>query len=544
MGIGLSSADYYALQNDYVMNNRYRMANYQGRAQRTSQNGYANYAVSKQGNTCTDGKDDGKIGFFSAAGNVIEGAGKAFGNMVKGMITHPLKTAATIALCCVPVVGPAFAIGLGAFGVFQGVKTIANAASTVSNAKTDADAKDAWEAIGNGTFTTAASVGMIKGGAHMLKGQLGGASTTVNAVKAAKNSGAKFSELAKTAAEEGFKETVGNISGLAGKVYKKAKETGDKIKDFGDCVKENGLKKTVYEYSSKSLESVSNKVQNASEKIAQRANKKAGELKTKAEATKTPTQIKQEAVTKANNAKAVQGAEVQLYEGSDVPKSIKIPKSDGGVVVEEFANSGKLLRRTEITKLPSGQYEKLVTEGDITTLETGKMVDEKFQPSSKKVTNKRLGIETEESTSTNSDGTKKVHTKTQTRLDENGVAKDSVSTRQTTVDNKTTTKQTFSDGTYSLDIETIDGETTVTTPVGKYLLKDGKFIDNAGVEIPEVYAKILKNRAQITFNSSAAGKHVENIKNSANEFIDKGSDKTNAGLMYFGFLTEHARKNK
>ena len=37
------------------------------------------------GNTCTDGKDDGKIGFLSALGNVVQGAVRTVPNMIKGM---------------------------------------------------------------------------------------------------------------------------------------------------------------------------------------------------------------------------------------------------------------------------------------------------------------------------------------------------------------------------------------------------------------------------------------------------------------------------
>ena len=121
-------------------------------------------------NTCTDGKDDGKIGFFSALGNAVEGVGKTIKNGIKGMFTNKegkfslgktLLTLGTAAVCiAVPAVGVAACAVGGVMGAVQVGKGIGNAVT----AKTDAEAKQAWEDIGGGTFTVAASVVGAKAG--------------------------------------------------------------------------------------------------------------------------------------------------------------------------------------------------------------------------------------------------------------------------------------------------------------------------------------------------------------------------------------------
>lgn len=126
-------------------------------------------------NTCTDGKDDGKIGFFSALGNAVQGIGKTIVNGVKGMFTNKegkfslgktLLSAAGIALCvAVPAVGVAACAVGGVMGAVQVGKGIGNAVT----AKTDAEAKQAWEDIGGGTFTVAASVVGAKAGVKAVK---------------------------------------------------------------------------------------------------------------------------------------------------------------------------------------------------------------------------------------------------------------------------------------------------------------------------------------------------------------------------------------
>lgn len=117
-------------------------------------------------NGCTDDVDDGKIGFWSKVGNVVQGVFKGAVDMVKGALKHPFKTIAAIAISCIPVVGPAFMIGMGAYGVISGGMQIAKnwqiANQIEKNGGTDAEVKAAWENVGSGALTVGTSVLAIK----------------------------------------------------------------------------------------------------------------------------------------------------------------------------------------------------------------------------------------------------------------------------------------------------------------------------------------------------------------------------------------------
>lgn len=137
------------------------------------ENDSTNFSTSKE--RCTDGKDDGKIGLLSAVGNAVKGVGKTIVNGVKGMFTNSegkfslgktLLSLGTAAVCIAfPAVGvAACAIG-GAMGAVQVGKGVYNAAT----AKTDAEAKEAWQNIGGGAFTVAASVTGAKAGVKAVK---------------------------------------------------------------------------------------------------------------------------------------------------------------------------------------------------------------------------------------------------------------------------------------------------------------------------------------------------------------------------------------
>ncbi|MBQ4123520.1 hypothetical protein IJD44_07380 [bacterium] len=138
--------------------------------------------VSNSSETCTDRKDDGKIGFFSAVGNAIKGVGKTIVNGVKGMFTNKegkfslgktLLSIGTAALCiAVPAVGVAACVVGGTMGAIQVGKGIYNAAT----AETDAEAKKAWQNVGGGAFTVAASVVGAKAGVKAVKSTAGNAS--------------------------------------------------------------------------------------------------------------------------------------------------------------------------------------------------------------------------------------------------------------------------------------------------------------------------------------------------------------------------------
>ncbi len=115
-------------------------------------------------NKCTDGKDDGKVGFFSAAGNIIKGAAKNAVSAVKGCFTDkngnfsPLKTLSTVAMGAACVAFPAVGMVACGIGAVTGGASMAKGVMNALNATTDAEAKDAWEQVGAGGLTLATSV--------------------------------------------------------------------------------------------------------------------------------------------------------------------------------------------------------------------------------------------------------------------------------------------------------------------------------------------------------------------------------------------------
>lgn len=239
------------------------------------------FVVSQSGETCTDGNDDGKISLWSKIGNTIKGIGKGAVNMVKSAIKHPIKTALMVGACCIPVVGPAIAIGLGAYGVYQGGKTIVNGIKAANAATTDAAAKEAWQNVGNGTFTTAASALAIKGGASVLKGQLTGGSATVTGIKNGTLKGAKA--IGKSV----VKETGSNIQAVGKGIKDTGKEGIAKAKQGYEYVKSNGVKGTAKNLADKGLSQV--------QKGADYVSNKASTLKENIQSAKSTPKIKTEA---------------------------------------------------------------------------------------------------------------------------------------------------------------------------------------------------------------------------------------------------------
>lgn len=104
---------------------------------------------------CTDGKDDGKLGF----GETMESFGKGLAGLVKGAMNHPIATAVTVGVgaAAVALTGGAILPVMVAAGATMGAGMIGVGAYKAATADTDAEAKQAWETIGTGTFTVGAS---------------------------------------------------------------------------------------------------------------------------------------------------------------------------------------------------------------------------------------------------------------------------------------------------------------------------------------------------------------------------------------------------
>lgn len=132
-------------------------------------------AVSASGNTCTDGSDDGKIGFFEGVGSFFNGIKNAVVNTVVGIVTDPgklLMTAGAVALgIAFPPAGVAMAVAGGVAATVQ----IGTGVVSAATAKTDAEAKDALESIGAGTLQLGMSVLGTKAGLKAMSNTSGSA---------------------------------------------------------------------------------------------------------------------------------------------------------------------------------------------------------------------------------------------------------------------------------------------------------------------------------------------------------------------------------
>lgn len=304
----------------------------------------------KNGNVCTDGKDDGKIGLGSKIWNTVKGAGKGLLNMVGGALKHPIKTALGVAACFIPVVGPVIGAGFAAYGLFNGVKTIANGVKAANAADTDAEAKAAWQNIGNGTFTTVASAIALKGSASVLKNQLTGGSATVNGLRDGSLKGSNTAQTMKNVAQSAGKETLGNMQAAGNAVRQKIKNAKDAIKNDGGLG--NHMKKVA-----------SNKLEALSEKI---------------KCAETPAARMENARALVNEAK-MNGAEVTAYRNG-LPKEIKFP--DGRVM--KFAKNGSIT--SDITTTTTASKSGKTTETVTTDSVTGSQVIEGKTPHGKTTT--------------------------------------------------------------------------------------------------------------------------------------------------------------
>ncbi len=187
--------------------------------------------------TCTDGKDDGKIGFLGALGNMVKGVGKTIVNGVKGMFTDKegnfslgktLLSIGTAALC---IAVPAVGVAACAVGAVAGGVQVAKGAIAASQAETDAEAKEAWQNIGGGAFTAAISVVGAKAGVKSVK-----ASSTAGA-----NGGSALSEVGNKASiikkatalgKDAISSTKNNLSKIKTNILTKAGASETHVSDL------------------------------------------------------------------------------------------------------------------------------------------------------------------------------------------------------------------------------------------------------------------------------------------------------------------------
>ncbi len=143
-----------AISNNYnITNTPPRNVNYTRELEKSS---WFKDWIEDKDKICTDGKDDGKISFKEGAASF----GKGLIGIVKSVIKHPIATGLTIAAGTALTVatGGAALPFLVAGGVTLGAGQVGYGIYKASTADTDGEAKQAFENIGNGTFTIAASV--------------------------------------------------------------------------------------------------------------------------------------------------------------------------------------------------------------------------------------------------------------------------------------------------------------------------------------------------------------------------------------------------
>lgn len=187
--------------------------------------------------TCTDGKDDGKIGFLGALGNMVKGVGKTIVNGVKGMFTDKegnfslgktLLSIGTAALC---IAVPAVGVAACAVGAVAGGVQVAKGAIAASQAETDAEAKEAWQNIGGGAFTAAISVVGAKAG---VKSVMASSTAGVNGGSALSEVGNKASIIKKATAlgKDAISSTKNNLSKIKTNILTKAGASETHVSDL------------------------------------------------------------------------------------------------------------------------------------------------------------------------------------------------------------------------------------------------------------------------------------------------------------------------
>lgn len=267
------------------------------------------FEISAANETCTDGKDDGKIGFFGAIGNALKGVGKTIVNGVKGMFTDSegnfslgktLLSIGTAALC---IAVPAVGVAACAVGAVAGGVQVAKGAIAASQATTDAEAKAAWQNIGGGAFTAVASAAGAKAG---VKGMTTGA-TKVNgssALNTLKGNGTKLSlktagEYGKAFVHDGFYSGKYNLSQARSSIATKAGNAFEAAKHPIQTAKKSNLadkiKNSIDDHKTINEAKAANKANhNQTVSTAENASSPQSELYTLADDTKlTKTQQRQ-----------------------------------------------------------------------------------------------------------------------------------------------------------------------------------------------------------------------------------------------------------
>lgn len=237
---------------------------------------------------CTDGKDDGKIGFFGALWNGIKGAAKTAVNMVKGCFTDSngnfslgktLLTAGTAALC---IAFPAVGLAACAVGAVSGAVQLGKGIYKATTATTDAEAKAAWQEVGGGALTTGLSIAGAKASYGAMQSSAAAASESGVTAMESLGENASLAAKGKALATDMWTSTKGNAANIKNtittgiKTAKQVKEIKNTEKGITKALKKNNEEAITEGLSKLDELKASEKYQTAFDKIAEQE-AKAGE---------------------------------------------------------------------------------------------------------------------------------------------------------------------------------------------------------------------------------------------------------------------------
>lgn len=229
----------YSSQDVFAQDARRRAEAY-ARANYVQQAGYPNQALQQQyldemslmaaqqpqqvqpeakGHRCTDGKDDGKIG-WSAVGHALKGAGKFIGGLLGfewnpdgtykghsfGKLVKNVAIGAGVALLCFATAGTAIPVVLAAGGAAMATASLANSTYKAFTAKSDAEAKAAWEGVGADTLATALSVTGVKASLNSYNAAKGLAAKDYSGIKGSWEAFKDSGKITKDVVVNGAKE--------------------------------------------------------------------------------------------------------------------------------------------------------------------------------------------------------------------------------------------------------------------------------------------------------------------------------------------------
>lgn len=309
---------------------------------------------------CSDGEDDGRIGFGTALLQMAKGAGKSIVNTVVGIATDPKKlllTAGTVVACSL---FPPLAVGLGAVGIATGVasgaKAVGKAVELYNNPNgTDAEAKAAFQDIGAAGLQVGVSALGVKAGVKAMKAANGSAMSNITK---SSNTGIKGAiENSKNTVKAFAEDTVSGGRGMTrinGKLKINVKNAGYKGTQLYTKVKTNINNKGIIQGTKTTLTETGNKIMQAktaktAQKEYKRYEKGNAETKAKMDADLKDYKSVSEAKTGLENAKT---------KVNDLTQKLADATDDAKAGIQEQLKAAETELRSAKTDLANAQYKQ------------------------------------------------------------------------------------------------------------------------------------------------------------------------------------------